>query len=139
MDSDDSPYLRPCKQLPSPTNDRQISHASMGQHLALQTSSQGQVQQGSRESSLEPCKVQDNTEDEASESERDYGKGTSERSFRGIAEEKMARLLKGKEKDWAVAAQKRGPLRLLDLPIDVLKIILKEVIATGHSRLRSFG
>lgn len=39
-----------------------------------------------------------------------------------------ARLLKGKEKEWAaVVANKKGPLRLLDLPMDVLKEIVKEV------------
>lgn len=40
----------------------------------------------------------------------------------------LARLLKGKDREWpAVFANKKGPLRLLDLPIDVLKEIVKEV------------
>ena len=40
----------------------------------------------------------------------------------------LARLLKGKEREWAaVVANKKGPLRLLDLPMDVLKEIVKEV------------
>ena len=40
----------------------------------------------------------------------------------------LARLLKGKEREWAtVVANKKGPLRLLDLPVDVLKDIVKEV------------
>lgn len=44
----------------------------------------------------------------------------------------LARLLKGKEKEWAaVVANKKGPLRLLDLPMDVLKEIVKEVTHTN--------
>ena len=39
---------------------------------------------------------------------------------------KVANLLKGKEKDWALAAQKPS-LKLLDLPLDILKIVFKEV------------
>ena len=39
---------------------------------------------------------------------------------------KMANLLKGKEKE--CAAVKTGPLHLLDLPMDILKDIVKEVI-----------
>ena len=41
--------------------------------------------------------------------------------------EKMVQLLKGKEKEWAATVEKKRPLRLLDLPVDVLKEILKEV------------
>ena len=40
----------------------------------------------------------------------------------------MMHLLKGKEKDWAPMAQRERPLQLLDLPMDVLKDIMKEVI-----------
>lgn len=40
---------------------------------------------------------------------------------------KMAQLLKDKEKEWAAAIEKKGPLQLLDLPVDVLKEIIKEV------------
>lgn len=40
----------------------------------------------------------------------------------------LARLLKGKEREWAsVIENKNGPLRLLDLPMDILKEIVKEV------------
>lgn len=41
---------------------------------------------------------------------------------------KMAQLLKGKEKDRIPVAQRKRPLQLLDLPMDVLKDIMKEVI-----------
>jgi len=43
---------------------------------------------------------------------------------------KISSLLKDKEKEWtAVVENRKGPLRLLDLPMDVLKEIVKEVIA----------
>jgi len=41
--------------------------------------------------------------------------------------EKMAQLLNGKEKEWAATAEKRGALQLLDLPVDILREIIKEV------------
>ena len=41
--------------------------------------------------------------------------------------EKMVQLLRGKEKEWAAAMEQKRPLRLLDLPVDVLKEIIKEV------------
>ena len=46
----------------------------------------------------------------------------------------MANPAKGKEKQWG--EQKRCPLQLLDLPLDVLKDIVKEVIhkPRKHSR-----
>ncbi len=40
---------------------------------------------------------------------------------------KLLNLLKGKEKEWAEAGKKDGPLELLDLPLDILKCIIKEV------------
>jgi hypothetical protein len=43
---------------------------------------------------------------------------------------KISSLLKDKEKEWtAVVENRKGPLRLLDLPMDVLKEIVKEVKA----------
>jgi len=43
------------------------------------------------------------------------------------ARSKISSLLKDKEREWAAVAAKKGPLRLLDLPLDVLKEIVKEV------------
>lgn len=126
MDSEE-PYLRPCKQLPSPSNDRQASILSMGQHLGTQSSSQGLFGQDSRESSQEPSSSHEDLEDNTSHSEEEL---SIDKSAHGTSEspiEKMARHLKGKERDWAIATKKEGPLQLLDLPLDVLKIILKEV------------
>lgn len=40
---------------------------------------------------------------------------------------KISSLLKDKEQEWASVVEKKGPLRLLDLPMDVLKEIVKEV------------
>ena len=41
--------------------------------------------------------------------------------------EKLSQLLGEKDKEWAVTVEKQRPLRLLDLPVDVLKEIIKEV------------
>jgi len=40
---------------------------------------------------------------------------------------KISNLLKDKTQEWTAVKEKRGPLRLLDLPMDVLKEIVKEV------------
>ncbi|CZS91232.1 uncharacterized protein RAG0_01954 [Rhynchosporium agropyri] len=44
---------------------------------------------------------------------------------------KISQLLKDKEQEWTAVAEKKGPLRLLDLPMDVLKEIVKEVTHTN--------
>jgi hypothetical protein len=43
------------------------------------------------------------------------------------ARSKISSLLKDKEQEWAAVVEKKGPLQLLDLPMDVLKEIVKEV------------
>lgn len=43
------------------------------------------------------------------------------------ARTKISYLLKDKEQEWTAVVDRQGPLRLLDLPIDVLKEIVKEV------------
>lgn len=102
----------------------------MGQHLGVQSSSQGHVEQDTYDSS--PSIGQEDTEDETSELEHGPSKDAPEYATRETSEAKVARLLKGKEKEWAAAAQQRGPLRLLNLPLDILKIILKEVNAAAE-------
>ena len=52
----------------------------------------------------------------------------------------VAKLLKGEEKLWSAVAEKQGPLHLLDLPVVILKEIVKEVwrstySADGHGSL----
>lgn len=41
--------------------------------------------------------------------------------------ESISRLLKDKEKEWSDVAGKKGPLNLLDLPVDILKEIVHQV------------
>ena len=41
--------------------------------------------------------------------------------------EKLSQLLGEKDKEWTETVEKQRPLRLLDLPVDVLKEIIKEV------------
>lgn len=125
MDSDE-PYLRPCKQLPSPTNDRQIPHSPMGQHLGMQ-STHVQIDQNSRESSQEPSTTLEDNEEDLLQSDTDSGLEIAEHAICETNQKRMTRLLKGKDKEWESRAKRKGPLRLLDLPLDVLKIVLKEV------------
>ena len=51
------------------------------------------------------------------------------------ARTKISSLLKDKEQEWAAVVEKKGPLQLLDLPMDVLKEIVKEV---GFESLEAF-
>ncbi|CAL3964228.1 unnamed protein product [Diplocarpon coronariae] len=44
---------------------------------------------------------------------------------------KLSSLLKDKEQEWTAAVERNGPLRLLDLPTDVLKEIVREVTHTN--------
>lgn len=39
----------------------------------------------------------------------------------------VKKLLKGKEKEWTATVEKNRPLQLLDLPLDILKDVVKEV------------
>lgn len=43
------------------------------------------------------------------------------------AKTRISNLLKDKEQEWTAVVEKKGPLQLLDLPMDVLKEIVKEV------------
>lgn len=58
----------------------------------------------------------------------DYGEHDKTRKGAIDPRAKISSLLKDKEKEWtAVVENRKGPLRLLDLPMDVLKEIVKEV------------
>jgi len=48
------------------------------------------------------------------------------------ARTKISSLLKDKEQEWTAVVEKKGPLHLLDLPMDVLKEIVKEVGGLIH-------
>ncbi|KAG9248449.1 hypothetical protein BJ878DRAFT_37032 [Calycina marina] len=56
--------------------------------------------------------------------------GTSDKNAMD-ARSKLSSLLKDKEQEWTDVVKKEGPLRLLDLPLDVLKEIIKEVTHTN--------
>lgn len=43
----------------------------------------------------------------------------------------LAKLLQGREREWSGVAEKDKPLQLLDLPVDVLQAIVKEVTHTN--------
>lgn len=43
------------------------------------------------------------------------------------ARSSISKILKNKETEWTAVATKDRPLRLLDLPVDILKDIVKEV------------
>ena len=124
MDSDE-PHLVRCKQLPSPISDRQTSNPSMGQHLGIQ-SFPGQVEQGSRESSLGPSSISEDGHDNHFQLDLETAMAGSRDRMTETTTVKVAKILKGKEKDWALAAQKPS-LKLLDLPLDILKIVFKAV------------
>jgi hypothetical protein len=66
--------------------------------------------------------------DRTLDSEKEVGEGsTSGESGQLSASEKISKLLNGKDKEWAAVAEKKGPLQLLDLPLDILKEIMKQV------------
>jgi len=49
---------------------------------------------------------------------------------------KISSLLKDKEEEWTAVVKKQGPLQLLDLPLDVLKDIVKEVSSPTPRSIR---
>ena len=62
--------------------------------------------------------------DAPTRSVHDHPDGASETA---TSAPKVLKHLKGKEKDVAIASRKKRPLQLLDLPVDILKEIIKEV------------
>jgi hypothetical protein len=55
------------------------------------------------------------------------------------ARTKISNLLKDKAREWTAVVEKRnGPLRLLDLPMDVLKEIVKEVGSPSSAHFTLF-
>lgn len=96
--------LKPCKPLPPALQNR------ISPHLGSVSSTQGEMAQavdGSAKDVEGNCITQED----------------------GVVAQadKMSRLYKGKEKESATTARKHGPLKLLDLPLDILKDIFKEV------------
>jgi hypothetical protein len=50
----------------------------------------------------------------------------------------ISKVLKGREHEWESVPRRQGPLKLLDLPVDVLKEIVKEVYMTLLEFLYTF-
>ena len=94
--------LRPCKSLSSPFN-----------ALQNRTSTQGEIVQGVST----PAK------------EMDGGYMTQEDNMAATQEGKSSGSQKGKGPQAAASVRKESPLNLLNLPLDILKDIFKEVSA----------
>ena len=107
--------LRPCKMLPPPFKDHDALQNRTSPHLGSLSSTQGEMGQGTSG----PGKEID-------------GSYMTEEDGVTLEEDKMSRLHKGKEKELATTVRKEGPLQLLDLPLDILKDIFKEVSAKGR-------
>ena len=113
MESEES-FLRPCKSLPPPIKDHDALQNRTSPNLGSSSSTQGEVVQGNNS----PGKEID-------------GSYMTEEDGVILEEGKVSRPYKGKEKELATTVRKAGPLRLLDLPLDILKDIFKEVSAKG--------
>ena len=114
MESDlDEPFLRPCKLLPSSRTDLVAAQLRRDQSLSCMPNDQNEINQETESAGAATQKLDRSHDDMVDETV--------------TSQVRITKLLKGKEKEWAAAVQKEGPLRLLDLPLDVLKDILKEV------------
>jgi hypothetical protein len=47
----------------------------------------------------------------------------------------VSKFLKGKEEEWKAVSERKGPLTLLELPVDILRLIVKEVRLATRSIL----
>ena len=109
----------------------------MGQNLGLHMSSQGQFDQAIFHASQEAATGHEDTEDETDQCDQASEEDLSERSIMEASADSMAKSLRSKEKEWTTPARKEDPLRLLDLPLDLLKLILNQVSAVSwRSKLR---
>ena len=133
METSDLPYLRPCKQLPSPTSDRESIHTPMGQQIGIPSWSQDQIEHEDTHSSVNSCVEEDDLEDEGSEIEQKTSEDVSDPMNTESLEKKATQLAMGEQAVSAMTTSKNEPMRLLDLPLDILKVIFKEV------GLRRFG
>ena len=114
MESEESP-LRPCKSLPLPFKDLDTLQNRTSPHLGSISSTQGEMDQGV----TGPAK--------------DIVDGGSVTQEDGVIrqEDNIANAQKGNEPGTAASIRKEGPLNLLNLPLDILKDIFKEVSAKG--------
>lgn len=109
MESEES-LLRPYKSLPPPFKDHDPPQNRISPHLGSVSSTQGEMGQG--------------VSSPAKELEESY---MTQEGGVVTQEDKMSRPLKGKEKESVATVRRGGPIQLLDLPLDILKDIFKEV------------
>ena len=79
------------------------------------------AQEGRQTSSIDWASPDDSDDAIQSELSEDEDCGN------GRARQTLEKLLDGKEKEWSSVIKKDNPLHLLDLPVDILKEIVKEV------------
>ena len=115
MESEES-LLRPCKSLPPPPKEHDALQIRISPHFGS-ASSTGEMVQGFNT----PTK------------EIDGGYVAREEGAMTQEDENTVPQM-GKEPEQAVTVRKEGPLNLLDLPLDVLKDIFKEVSAKNMSQ-----
>ena len=113
MESEES-TLRPCKSLPPLFKDLDPLQNRTSPHLGSISSTQGEMDQG----------VTGLAKDIV-----DGGSVTQEDGV--IRQEDIASPQRGNEPETAASIRKEGPLNLLNLPLDILKDIFKEVSAKG--------
>ena len=116
MDSEESP-LRPCKSLPLSFKDLDSLQNRISPHPGGISSTQGEMEQG------------------VSGPAKDLVDGGSVKQEDGVIrqEDGIASPQRGNESETAASVRKEGPLNLLNLPLDILKDIFKEVSAKGST------
>ena len=109
MDPEES-LLRPCKSLPPPLKDHDALQNRTSPHLGSISSTQVEMAPG------------------ANASAKDIeGSSVAQEDDKVKQEIELSMPPKGNETESAATMRKKGPLQLLDLPLDILKDIFKEV------------
>lgn len=115
MESEESP-LRPCKLLPLPFKDLDTLQNRISPNLGTTFFTQGEMEQGITGPAKDIV---------------DGGFVTQDCVIR--QEDKIASPQMGNEQETAASFRKKGSLNLLNLPLDILKDIFKEVSAKGST------
>ena len=102
--------LKPCKSLPPPFKDHDALQNRISPHPGSVSSMQGEMGQ--------------EVGNPAKETEGSY---MAQEDGAVAQEYRMSRPHKGKEIESTATVRRKGPLQLLDLPLDILKDIFKEV------------
>ena len=109
-------FLKPCKSLPHSFEDFDALHNRIGPHLGSVSSTQAEMDQKISSPAKDIIEVGSMTEED------------------GVTrlEDKVVNHQRGKERE-APATVRKGPLNLLDLPLDIMKDIFKMVSAKGNT------